>query len=87
MNIFTRLLYKLGIKKRKVHMTKQCWTLLEHLQEHQTITTIEAIEQLGILRPASRVHDLKKLGYKIYNLEKNGKMANYYLVSHQECYN
>lgn len=39
--------------------------LINYLYEHKTITALEAIEDLGILRLASRVSDLRKRGYQI----------------------
>lgn len=40
--------------------------LLEYLRTHVGITQFEAIAELGILRLASRVNDLKKAGHHIY---------------------
>lgn len=39
--------------------------LINYLYEHKTITALEAIEDLGILRLASRVSDLRRKGYQI----------------------
>lgn len=39
--------------------------LINYLYEHKTITALEAIEDLGILRLASRISDLRKRGYQI----------------------
>ncbi len=39
--------------------------LINYLYEHKKITALEAIEDLGILRLASRVSDLRKRGYQI----------------------
>jgi len=39
--------------------------LLDYLAETPTITSIEALNQLGIFRLASRVSNLKKQGHKI----------------------
>lgn len=39
--------------------------LINYLYEHKTITALEAIEDLGILRLASRVSDLRRRGYQI----------------------
>ena len=43
----------------------QCERLLEYLELHVSITQIEALNELGILRLASRVSDLKRQGYNI----------------------
>ena len=39
--------------------------LLDYLAINQTITSMEALSELGIFRLASRVSNLKKKGYKI----------------------
>ena len=39
--------------------------LIEHLQEHGSITTIEARRDLDIMMPAARIYELRKQGYKI----------------------
>lgn len=43
----------------------QCERILKHLTEHKTITTAEAMTELGIYRLASRINDLKRQGYII----------------------
>lgn len=45
--------------------TTQCVRVLAYLDEHGSITQFEAIPELGVLRLASRISDLKKLGYPI----------------------
>lgn len=37
--------------------------LLEHLKRHRSITTLEAINQLGITRLSARIYELTKNGY------------------------
>ena len=37
--------------------------ILDYLEKHGTITAKQADENLGIMRLASRISDLKKLGY------------------------
>ena len=39
--------------------------VLRHLKEVGPITPLQAMESLGIMRLASRIHDLKWLGYQI----------------------
>ena len=36
--------------------------ILEHVQKYGSITPLEALKEYGIMRLASRVHDLKKRG-------------------------
>lgn len=43
----------------------QCERLLEYMQNHESITQIEALNKLGIMRLASRVSDLNRQGYDI----------------------
>lgn len=38
--------------------------LLSYFEEHQTITAVEALTELGIMRLASRVNDLKRQGHR-----------------------
>ena len=44
---------------------KQEERLLAYLEEHKTITAMEALNQLGIFRLASRIFNLKRQGYAI----------------------
>ena len=37
--------------------------LLEHLKRHRSITTLEAINSLGITRLSARIYELTKNGY------------------------
>ena len=46
-------------------MTGQKERILRHLQDYQTITSAEAMAEYGIMRLASRVNDLRKMGYPI----------------------
>lgn len=39
--------------------------LLDYLASHGSVTQIEALNKLGIMRLASRVSDLRKKGYQI----------------------
>lgn len=43
----------------------QCGRILEYLHRHGTITQYEALLDLGIMRLASRMTELKKRGHKI----------------------
>ena len=46
-------------------MNTQNDRLLEYLKTHDGITQVEALNELGIFRLASRVNDLKKKGFDI----------------------
>lgn len=39
--------------------------VLEYIEKHGSITQYEALFDLGVMRLASRISDLKKLGYPI----------------------
>lgn len=43
----------------------QCDRILRHLRDYGSITSLEAINEYGILRLASRITDLKRKGYTI----------------------
>ena len=43
----------------------QCQKILRHLEDHGSITTLDAFRDYGILRLASRMNDLKREGYSI----------------------
>lgn len=51
----------------------QCDRILRHLKDFGSITTLEAIQEYGILRLASRINDLKRQGYIITTETKTGK--------------
>lgn len=60
----------------------QCSKLLRYMEEFGPITTMQAIKQLNIVRPASRVNDLKKSGYDIqteiiWEKNRNGETIHY----------
>lgn len=47
--------------------------IMNHLQEHGTITQLEAMQEYGIYRLASRISDLRKEGIKIDRTMVKGK--------------
>lgn len=46
-------------------MNTQNKRLVKYLEEHDSITQLEALNELGIFRLASRINDLKRMGYDI----------------------
>ena len=46
-------------------MTGQKERILRHLNDYQTITSAEAMNEYGIMRLASRIDELRKAGYPI----------------------
>lgn len=51
----------------------QCEKILRHMADHGSITSLEAVTEYGIMRLASRIHDLRVLGYDIEKTTENGK--------------
>lgn len=59
----------------------QCQEVLQHIEVNGCITTMDAFD-LGITRLASRIHDLRKMGYNIrsetvYAKNRHGKNIHY----------
>lgn len=54
-------------------MTPQAEQLYEHLKTRETLTQIEAYEEYGCFRVASRIHEMKKAGIPIVKTMKTGK--------------
>ena len=46
-------------------MTNQRERVLTYMQEHKVITSLDAYREFGIMRLASRISELKKMGYPI----------------------
>ena len=51
----------------------QCERILRHLNDHGSITSLEAMSEYGIMRLASRITDLKGMGYAIRSERVTGK--------------
>lgn len=47
--------------------------VIEYLKENGSITQLEALQELGIMRLASRISDLKKDGYAIKGVTETVK--------------
>lgn len=47
--------------------------ILRHLEDYQTITSAEAMQEYGIMRLASRVNDLRREGVPIVTEVVTGK--------------
>ena len=65
--------------------TTQCERILRHLKDYGTISSLEAVQEYGILRLASRISDLKKMGYEISSEFVAGKNR-YGEVTHFSVY-
>ena len=53
--------------------TTQCDKVMRHLEDHGSITSIEAFNEYGILRLASRINDLRAQGIAIVSETATGK--------------
>lgn len=53
------------MRSMKKRTESQCDMILRHLDEHGTITSLEAVQLYGCMRLASRIADLRKKGYLI----------------------
>ena len=70
----------------------QCQRLLDYMSRHKSITQIEALSELGILRLASRISELRRKGYAISRemvtvtnrFNEKCKVASYQLVDQKE---
>ena len=56
--------------------------VLKYMQEHGSITPMEALKHIGSFRLGARIYDLKGEGHDIINLNKTGeeRFAKYQLV-------
>ena len=50
----------------------QCQRILHYMMRFGSISTLEAFNDLGVTRLASRIHDLKRRGYKITSETQTG---------------
>lgn len=48
-----------------MNKTTQTQRILDYITEFGSITQLEALQDLGVMRLASRISDLRKLGYPI----------------------
>ncbi len=51
----------------------QCERILRHLQDFGSISSLEAMQEYGIMRLASRINDLKRSGHKIISITETSK--------------
>ena len=62
----------------------QCEEILTHMQTKGAITALEALDQYGCFRLASRINDLRSDGHAIYTatieLHNGKKIASYSLL-------
>ena len=65
--------------------SSQCARIIEYMQVFGSISTLEAFNDLGVARLASRIHDLKGMGYNITSEIKASKNR-YGEVTHFKVY-
>ena len=51
----------------------QCDRILRHMKDYGSITSLEAVNEYGIMRLASRINDLRAQGFAIVSEVKTGK--------------
>lgn len=51
----------------------QCELIMRHLEDYGSITSLEAVTEYGIMRLASRISDLKKMGAPIEKTMESAK--------------
>lgn len=51
----------------------QCERIQRHLEDYGSITSLEAMQEYGIMRLASRISDLKQMGVPIEKEMVSGK--------------
>lgn len=51
----------------------QCQRILDYMGQFGSISTLEAFKDLGVARLASRIHDLKSMGYNIVSETRSSK--------------
>ena len=43
----------------------QCQRVIDYMQETGSITQLQALQDLGVMRLASRISDIRKMGYAV----------------------
>lgn len=51
----------------------QCEKILRHMEDYGSISSLEAVNEYGIMRLASRISDLKRMGVPISKETVKGK--------------
>ena len=57
---------------REVRLT-QSMKILKYMMDFGSITPIEALKDLGVMRLGARIYDLEKQGFKILHERESGK--------------
>lgn len=51
----------------------QCERILKYINDFGSISTMQAFSDLGVTRLASRIHDLRRMGFSIEAETKTGR--------------
>lgn len=51
----------------------QCEKVIRHLEDYGSLSSMEAVQEYGIMRLASRVSDLKRLGFPVKRVMESSK--------------
>lgn len=51
----------------------QCQRIIDYIEQFGSISTLEAFSDLGVARLASRIHDLKCMGYQFTSEIKSSR--------------
>lgn len=75
--------------QKGLHLPTQNERILDWLRSHETITTYEAMSELGVARLASRISDMKKQGYRfnkefVTSKNRYGEKVSYVAYSLEE---
>lgn len=62
----------------------QCEKILEHMRSRGSITSLEAVQEYGIMRLASRISELREAGFAIAKQMIKGKNRDGARVSYAE---
>ena len=67
---------------KREHRPTQCDRIIQYIKDFGSISTLEAMADLGILRLASRIFDLKEKGYefektRVYAKNRYGEKTHY----------
>lgn len=51
----------------------QCERIIKYIEDFGSITSLDAMKDLGVMRLASRINEIKKMGYVIKAVTEKGK--------------
>lgn len=54
-------------------MENQCKQILQYMEDFGSITPLEAMSDLGVMRLAARISDLRRAGYQISRRDETAK--------------